>query len=163
MPSPNCCNQSAVHSSIRGEPTARLLGVYLCRHTIYTLTFGRFRLPRSGLSSGRSSRFRSRRLRRVRYFADLDSSTPIGDLDPLSERRPFEREKRIMHMFLKLYRGVLARDSAPPLHVRVPPREFDGLPSAGAAPALWTGTQEPQGTDHPPMNQQKTPIGKRHL
>lgn len=38
--------------------------------------------------------------------------------------------------FLKLYRGVPARDSAPPLHVRVPPREFDGLPSAGAAPAL---------------------------
>lgn len=44
-------------------------------------------------------------------------------------------------------RLVSARDSAPPLHVRVPPREFDGLPSAGAAPALRTGTQEPEGTD----------------
>lgn len=82
-------------------------------------------------------RFRLRRRRRVRYFAnDLDTFTPIDDLDLLSARRPFEREERIMYMFLKLYRGVPARDSAPPLHVRVPPREFDGLPSAGAAPAL---------------------------
>lgn len=41
-------------------------------------------------------------------------------------------------------------------HVRVPPREFDGLPSAGAAPALRTGTQEPEGTDRPPMYPWKT-------
>ena len=33
-------------------------------------------------------------------------------------------------------RSPRGRDSAPPLHVMVPPREFDGLPSAGAAPAL---------------------------
>lgn len=37
-------------------------------------------------------------------------------------------------------------DTAPPLHVGVTPRKFDGLPSAGAAPALWTGIQEPEET-----------------
>lgn len=50
--------------------------------------------------------------------------------------RPERRKDYVYIYFLKLYRGVPARDSAPPLHVRVPPREFDGLPSAGAAPAL---------------------------
>lgn len=46
-------------------------------------------------------------------------------------------------------RATSERGSAPPLHVGVPPREFDGLPSAGAAPAVRTGTQESEGTDHP--------------
>jgi hypothetical protein len=82
MPSPNRCNQSAARSPTRGgPPTARLLGVYLCRRTGYTLTFGRFRLPRSGLSSRRSSRFRSRRRRsrstRSRTIPILP--TPIDD------------------------------------------------------------------------------------
>lgn len=34
------------------------------------------------------------------------------------------------------------RARATPLRVGVTPREFDGLPSAGAAPALRPGTQE---------------------
>lgn len=166
MPSPNRCNQSAARSPTEEGLLRRVFWAYICaRHAAYTLTFGRFRLPRSGLSSRWSSRFRLRRRSDViRYLADL-SPTLIDNPDlSSSQDGPFERGEKLCIFLFKLYRVVPARDSAPPLHVRVPPREFDGLPSAGAAPALWTGTQKPQGTDHPPMNQWKTaPIGERDL
>ena len=164
-----CCglivhNQNAAHSLIEKGLLRRVFWAYLSvpSHGIH-LNLWAFPLF-LGLSPRRSSRFRASSSPNVLVAVGLDSSASIDDLDFPSARWPFNRDKRICIFFIKLYRNVPARDSAPPLHVRVPPREFDGLPSAGAAPALWTGTQEPQGTDHPPMNQRKTaPIGELDL
>lgn len=86
-------------------------------------------------------------------FIDTDTYWPFFLIDRQT-RFLFLQNERVRHegkfvIFYKLCRNMSACESAPPLHVRVPPREFDGLPSAGAAPALWTGTQESKGIDRP--------------
>lgn len=118
MPSPNRCNQSAARSPSEEGLLQRVFWAYICaRHTAYTLTFGRFRLPRSGLSSSRSLRLRlRRRLRRVRYFADdLESPTPTGDLDLLSARRRSRaRRKNYVYVFkiISRYAGTRFRTAS---------------------------------------------------
>lgn len=101
MPSPNRCNQSAARSPTKEGLLRRVFWAYICaRHAAYTLTFGRFRLPRSGLSSRWSSRFRLRRRSvAVWYLADL-SSALIDDPDlSSSQDRSFERDERLCIFF----------------------------------------------------------------
>lgn len=155
MPSPNRCNQSAARSpasrasygASSGRISVRSHGIHL---NLWAFPSPSER-PFSSSGSSRDFGFVVTAIR-VRYFADgpesfvPNRSSGSGSRSSLCETIFRTWRKNYVYMLLKLYRGVPARDSAPPLHVRVPPREFDGLPSAGAAPALWTGTQEPQGT-----------------
>lgn len=115
---------------------------YISDATQIHLTPGRFRL---------GAAFPSRSNRRLHVPRRLDPSLQPASVQP----SPAESVPTWQSDLSPWMIGTICiecwsprgRDSAPPLHVMVPPREFDGLPSAGAAPALWTGTQKRRGTD----------------